>query len=98
MEQKRSLVLLSADSDRSETPVGICTLTAKDIPHLDQIRNSLERLPESHLANHCGIAGLRCEISEMGKTGSVKKEKPHTAGAMRGFRWPVSAEALTETS
>lgn len=74
MEQKRPLVLLSADSDRSEThfsvapdwqlarinsraspagfsadwtetPVGVCTLTTDDIPHLDQIRNWLERLP-----------------------------------------------------
>ncbi|GGC63002.1 sigma-54-dependent transcriptional regulator [Marinobacter halophilus] len=74
MEQKRPLVLLSADSamgagalsvcpewqlarinalesptglppEWDEKPVGICTLTAKDLPHLEQIRNWLECLP-----------------------------------------------------
>ncbi|MFO8142227.1 MAG: sigma-54 dependent transcriptional regulator [Marinobacter sp.] len=31
--------------DWAEKPVGICTLTADDIPHLEQVRNWLERLP-----------------------------------------------------
>ncbi len=74
MEQKRPLVVLSADStqitdtlpappgwqltrinaldppsglppDRDEKPVGICMLTARDTPYLEQIQNWLERLP-----------------------------------------------------
>ena len=48
--------------------------------------------------DRCEISSLNCKISEMDETGSVKKEKPRTAGAMRGFLWPVSAEALTGTS
>lgn len=31
--------------DWDEKPVGICTLTAKDMPHLEQIRSWLEQLP-----------------------------------------------------
>lgn len=36
---------VSLPPDLCKSPLGICTLTAGDMPYLEQIRNSLERLP-----------------------------------------------------